>query len=68
MVIIFLDTFRLKFVILNFVIFTFSLRIPLSQDFAEVRAATLRAFRYLISSEDNVEDFIKLNCHCLVAR
>jgi hypothetical protein len=38
------------------------------QDSVEVRAATLRTLRYLISAADDVLDFVNLNSHFLLAR
>ena len=38
------------------------------QDPVEVRAATLRTLRYLISSDSEVHDFITINGHFLLAR
>ena len=49
-------------------VFYLSLRIPMCQDSVEVRAATLRTIRYLISSDTEVQDFMTINGHFLLAK
>uniref|UniRef100_A0A0K2V7N4 Rapamycininsensitive companion of mTORlike [Saccoglossus kowalevskii] n=1 Tax=Lepeophtheirus salmonis TaxID=72036 RepID=A0A0K2V7N4_LEPSM len=44
------------------------LRIPLTHEAAEVRAATLRVFRYIVDRPCRVQDFLQINAHLLVSR
>lgn len=44
------------------------LRIPLTHDSAEVRAATLRVLRYLTTEENDVRDLNRVNIHYLIAK
>ncbi|XP_059078689.1 rapamycin-insensitive companion of mTOR-like isoform X2 [Tigriopus californicus] len=44
------------------------LRIPLTHDSAEVRAATLRVLRYLATEENDVRDLNRVNIHYLIAK
>ena len=46
----------------------FSLRIPLTSDTNEVRAATLRVLRHLIEDEEDAKELNRVNIHYLVAR
>ena len=53
---------------LTILLLLLSLRIPMCQDSVEVRAATLRTLRYLISSDSEVHDFMTINGHFLLAK
>ena len=47
---------------------SFSLRIPLTHESPEVRAAALRTVRCILRSESDVNDLQKVNMHLLITR